>query len=187
MAERSSAACLRWASGGLAVVRSAARLGGWRARVHVLAGLLVTAPEISHVAANSPTAGGGVHSPFFSGSRTVVYNSWWLSIRPPGYRRKYGVIHRMKARFVCTPPPVLSSRLFFIDFPPDLPTGPVAVCVAASWARSERIMYYLRKGSRCAFTCNRWWYRRSLISVLGARVCEPARLCASGSRGTLLD
>ncbi|CAD0204118.1 unnamed protein product [Chrysodeixis includens] len=39
--------------------------GGLGARAHVLAALLVTAPKISHVAANSPTGGGGAHSPFF--------------------------------------------------------------------------------------------------------------------------
>lgn len=39
--------------------------GGEGEAVHVLAALLVTASEISHVAANSPTGGGGVHSPFF--------------------------------------------------------------------------------------------------------------------------
>lgn len=40
--------------------------------------------------------------------------------------------------------------------------------------RSEGIMYYLRKGSRCAFTCNRWWYRRGLISC-------AAGVCAAGA------
>lgn len=41
--------------------------------------LPVTAPEISHVAVNSPT---GEALAFFQLSN-VVYNSWWLSIRWP--------------------------------------------------------------------------------------------------------
>lgn len=62
--------------------------------------------------------------------------------------------------------------------------------------RSERgIMYYLRKGSRCAFTCNRGpgsvrGYRRGLISAarrLARRACVRAALgahCSISEAGT---
>lgn len=65
-----------------------------------------------------------------------------MAIDPPGYRRKYGVIHRMNARFVCTPPPFCRLGCFSSIFRRTSlprPTG--------GTTRSEGIMYYLRKGS----------------------------------------
>lgn len=50
---RRGVALAGWPAGGCEGARPRARA------------LLVTAPEISHVAANSPTGGGGAHSPFF--------------------------------------------------------------------------------------------------------------------------
>lgn len=55
----------------------------------------------------------------------------------------------------------------------------VGVCQCASTrSKGTTIMYYLRNGSRCAFMCNRCWYRRDLISV---RPQAVARVCAAGA------